>query len=89
MDEHDGTSDDARDPLAVPSAEVLRDIASRQDARAARAREIAEKRKQERHTEEDERQKQAIIIQSNWRGYRARRALRGYGLDSSTRWIQV
>jgi hypothetical protein len=82
MDEHDGTSDNTRDPLAVPSAEVLRDIASRQDA-------IAEKRKQERNPEEDERQKKAIIIQSNWRGYRARRALRGYGLDSSTRWIQV
>jgi hypothetical protein len=37
----------------------------------------------------DERTHAATIIQRNYRGHRDRRALKGHGLDPSTRWLEV
>ena len=73
-----------RDPFALPSAEVLREIAAKQDAKAKeiQARKAKELGGGERHDA-------AMVIQKNYRGYRERRALEGYGLDSSTRWMEV
>lgn len=73
-----------KDPLALPSPEVLREIAAKQDAKAA---EIQERRKQQCPT--DARDAAAQVIQKNYRGYRTRRALQGYGLDSTARWVEV
>ena len=59
MDAHD------KDPLALPSPEILKDIAARQDAKA---REIAERRTQKRLSEEcDERDNAAKVIQKSYR----------------------
>lgn len=78
--------------LALPSPEALRVIAEKQDARA---REIAVRRKEERQRLQDARgadaeaaQKSdaARLIQKNYRGYRDRRQLRGYDIESSARW---
>ena len=72
------------DPFALPSPEVLREIAAKQDAKA---RELAEKRRgRGSHNEQDD---AARVIQKNYRGYRTRRALQGHALDSSTRWMEV
>ena len=72
------------DPLAPPSPEVLREIAAKQDAKAT---EIRQRKKQ--WEESDECDGAAKVIQKNYRGYRTRRALEGYGLDSGTRWLEV
>lgn len=74
--------------LALPSAEVLREIARKQEERA---KEIRERRKKagEDVGAGDERSKAAAIIQRNYRGHRERRALEGYGLSPSTRWLEV
>ena len=76
--------EDRKDPLALPSPEVLRDIAVKQDAKA---RELAQKWKQQYPP--DERKDAAQVIQRNYRGYKARRELQGYGLDPSLRWVDV
>jgi hypothetical protein len=76
--------EETRDPLAIPSPEVLREIAAKQDAKAL---ELQKKRTNE--TGRDERHDAAKVIQKNYRGYRERRALQGYGLDPSTRWMEV
>ena len=81
-----------RDPFALPPPEVLREIAAKQDAKAKeiQARRKNELEKQKTHEKGvDERHDAAKVIQKNYRGYRERRALEGYGLDSSTRWIEV
>ena len=79
--------EERRDPLALPSPDVLRDIAAKQDARA---QEISERRKRSRPgPEEEERDQAAQLIQKNYRGYRARRELHGFGLDPGTRWIEL
>ncbi|KAL1879498.1 hypothetical protein Plec18167_003955 [Paecilomyces lecythidis] len=38
---------------------------------------------------EAEREKAARIIQRNYRGYKTRRELKGFGLDASTRWLEA
>ncbi|KAF2482574.1 hypothetical protein BDY17DRAFT_162201 [Neohortaea acidophila] len=73
------------DTLLLPSPEKLREIAEKQDAKA---KEIAERRKREGLVPDD-RDAAAQLIQKNYRGYRTRRALQGYGLDSNARWIEV
>ena len=78
MEEHE------KDSLALPSPEVLRDIAAKQDAKA---REIAERRRQPKPP--DERDNAARVIQKSYRGYRERRALQGYALDPNARWMEV
>ncbi|KAL9079885.1 MAG: hypothetical protein Q9157_001287 [Trypethelium eluteriae] len=70
------------DSLKTPTAEELREIAAKQDARR---REIEDAR---RAKEDGEEEQAAEMIQRNYRGYRARRQLKGMGLDSSTRWIE-
>lgn len=37
----------------------------------------------------EEREKAAGTIQRTYRGYRTRRQLDGFGLDASTRWVEV
>ena len=81
--------------LALPSAETLRLIAEKQDARAA---EIRERRRAEKQQLQDangaggaeaealQRGKAARLIQKNYRGYRARRRIRGYDIESTARW---
>ena len=73
-----------KDPLALPSPEVLRDIEAKQDARA---KEIRLRRQQS--SSQDDQDAAAKVIQKNYRGYRTRRALNGFGLDSNVRWIEV
>ena len=75
--------EEVRDRYALPSPDVLRDIATKQDAKAE------ERREQRRQKTFDEKDHAARLIQKNYRGYRARRALKGYGLDPDTRWIEV
>ena len=77
-------AEDKRDPLSLPSPDALREIAAKQDANA---HELAQKRKQQHSP--DEQKNAAQVIQRNYRGYRARRELQGYGLDPSTRWVEV
>lgn len=72
------------DPLALPSPEKLREIAAKQDAKAAELREL---RKQP--SSQDPRELAAKLIQKNYRGYRTRRSIQGYGLDSSARWTEL
>lgn len=71
------------DPLRVPDAQELREIAAKQDARQ---KEIKAAR---RSKDAGQEQQAAEVIQRNYRGYRTRRQLKGIGLDSSTRWIEV
>jgi hypothetical protein len=84
-----------KDPLALPSAEVLAEIARKQEARAA---EIQAARLARRHskrnesasvTEEQNRSDAAVMIQRNYRGHRTRRAMEGRSLDPSVRWIEA
>ena len=74
-----------QDPLALPSPEVLRQIAEKQDAKQ---KEILE-RKKTRDGQSDERGEAAKLIQKNYRGYRTRQALEGRSLDPSSRWMEV
>ncbi|EMC95401.1 hypothetical protein BAUCODRAFT_53278, partial [Baudoinia panamericana UAMH 10762] len=73
--------------LALPPPEKLREIAAKQDERA---KQIKARREQEaeRHSS-TERSRAAEVIQRNYRGYRARREIKGLGLDPSTRWVEV
>ncbi len=73
-----------KESLALPPPEVLREIEKRQNAKA---KEIQERRKQARPQSEQD--AAAAVIQRNYRGYRTRRALEGYGLDPNARWIEV
>jgi hypothetical protein len=84
---HDGEAHEPakqqEEHYALPSPEVLREIATKQDAKA---KELKEKRRQKTFDEKDH---AARLIQKNYRGYRTRRAMKGYGLDPSTRWVEV
>ncbi|KAI9662496.1 MAG: hypothetical protein M1821_008663 [Bathelium mastoideum] len=71
--------------LTVPPPELLREIAAKQEARHKEI--LAARRLQ--HEGEGEEQQAAQMIQRNYRGYRARRQLKGMGLDSSTRWLDA
>ncbi|SMQ50964.1 unnamed protein product [Zymoseptoria tritici ST99CH_3D7] len=77
------------DPFALPPPDVLRDLARKQDERA---KAIRERRRHEVggvHGKVDEETQAAQIIQRNYRGHRDRRALKGCGLDPSTRWLEI
>lgn len=82
--EAEPTPEKARSPLDLPPPEQLREIERKQNERAA---EIRARRRRESVV--DERTNAAEIIQRNYRGHRDRRALKGYGLDPSTRWLEV
>lgn len=79
------------DPLALPFPEKLRDISAKQDARAKEVRERRAAQVQERSASlgTAERSHAAALIQRNYRGYRQRREMQGFGLDPSTRWLEV
>lgn len=82
--------EERRDTLALPPAEVLREIERKQNARAKEIRERRAAKKQSSKPGLDaERTNAAEVIQSAYRGHRERRALRGFSLDPSTRWIEV
>lgn len=73
------------DPLALPSPEKLREIEQRQNEKAREIR----ARRQQKAIVDDERTNAAEVIQRNFRGHQARRAMKGYALDPSTRWLEV
>ncbi|KAI9695650.1 MAG: hypothetical protein M1820_008497 [Bogoriella megaspora] len=75
------------DLLRTPTAEELREIAAKQDVRAKETQEARKKAKSEGQIKEEE--QAAEMIQRNYRGYRARRQMKGMGLDSSTRWLEA
>ncbi|PPJ51989.1 hypothetical protein CBER1_09301 [Cercospora berteroae] len=81
--ESSSATETKHDPLALPSPEKLREIERQQNERAA---EIRAKRRRETI---DERTNAAEIIQRNFRGHQARRAMKGYALEPSTRWLEA
>lgn len=85
------TAMDKKDILALPPPEKLREIAAKQDERAKeiRARRAQQLQQQKQSADPNEQARAAEVIQRNFRGYRDRRALQGYGLDPSTRWLEV
>lgn len=94
MDEAPQTSNAPTEPsshLALPSPDVLAEIARKQDARAAEIRAArAERRRSKLPAGVDEEQsKAAMLIQRNYRGHRTRRAMQGFSMDPSLRWIEV
>nr|POE49401.1 iq domain-containing protein iqm1 [Quercus suber] len=79
-----------RDIFQLPPPEELRRIAARQDERARQIKARRAKQAAQQHSTDEELQTQAAeVIQRNFRGYRDRRALKGHGLDPSTRWLEV
>lgn len=86
----------AQNTLSLPAPEVLREIARKQEERA---KAIRERRAREGVPVQDgddakdgggeRRTNAAKMIQRNYRGHRERRALEGYGLSPSTRWLEV
>jgi hypothetical protein len=91
----DNSNEAFTDPLALPSPEVLAEIARKQDARAAEiqaarlARRQSKKGESASVTEEQNRSDAAVMIQRNYRGHRTRRAMEGRSLDPSVRWIEA
>ncbi|GIZ43546.1 hypothetical protein CKM354_000676800 [Cercospora kikuchii] len=81
--ESSSATETKHDPLALPSPEKLREIERQQNERAA------EIRARRRRAMVDERTNAAEIIQRNFRGHQARRAMKGYALDPSTRWLEA
>jgi hypothetical protein len=81
------------DPLMLPGPEVLAEIARKQEARAAEIQAARAARRQSKDgastSEEQDRNKAAVMIQRNYRGHRTRRAMEGRGLDPSLRWIEA
>lgn len=75
-----------KDPLGLPSPEVLQQIAEKQDARAKERKQRLQKLQ---IPQGDDRSAAAKLIQKNYRGYRTRRALQGHALDANARWIEV
>lgn len=90
------TKPHAQNTLSLPSPEILREIARKQEERA---KAIRERRAREelpapedgggKGGEGERRANAAKMIQRNYRGHRERRALEGYGLSPSTRWLEV
>ncbi|WPH02523.1 IQ domain-containing protein IQM4-like protein [Acrodontium crateriforme] len=75
------------DPLALPSAEQLREIAAKQDAQAQEIKAKRAAAASSSQGSEDAAQAHAAgVIQRNYRGYRQRRAMQGWSLDPSSRW---
>ena len=86
----DNSKKATNDPLALPSPEILAEIARKQEARAAEIRAARVARRQSKDGEEQDREKKAaVVIQRNYRGHRTRRAMEGRGLDPSVRWIEA
>jgi hypothetical protein len=91
----DNSNELVKDPLVLPSPEVLAEIARKQNARAAEiqaarlARHHSKKGESASVTEEQNRSDAAVIIQRNYRGHRTRRAMEGRSLDPSVRWIEA
>lgn len=83
------------DPLALPSPEVLAEIARKQEARAVDIQAARLARRQSKKgasasvSEEQTRSDAAVMIQRNYRGHRTRRAMEGRGLDPSVRWMEA
>jgi hypothetical protein len=82
-----------QEAYTLPSPDKLREIQVKQDERAEqikarRAQELQRKATKEQ-LGEDEQAHAAQVIQRNYRGYRDRRALKGFGLDPSTRWVEA
>lgn len=75
--------------LQLPPPDVLREIAAKQETRAKEIRAARAAKGKEFTTRDQEREVAAACIQRNYRGYRDRRALKGRGLDPSTRWMEV
>jgi len=91
----DDNNDGSKDPLALPSSDVLAEIARKQEARAVEIQAARLARRQSKKgasasvTEEQNRSDAAVMIQRNYRGHRTRRAMEGRGLDPSVRWIEA
>ncbi|KAM0698583.1 hypothetical protein Q7P36_002050 [Cladosporium allicinum] len=91
----DNSKEAINDPLALPSPEVLAEIARKQEARAAEiqaarlARRRSKKGESASLTEAQNRSDAAVLIQKNYRGHRTRRAMEGRSLDPSVRWIEA
>lgn len=83
-------SDSAKkDPFELPSKEVLKEIERKQNERAKAIRERKAREAKGNGGGDEERTSAAEMIQRNYRGHRERRALKGFGLDSGTRWMEV
>jgi hypothetical protein len=74
-----------RDASILPPVETLREI---ERVQTQNAEQIRAQRKQTALASDTE-VAAAEMIQRNYRGYRARRALNGYDLDPSLRWVEV
>lgn len=85
------TTTEKKHPLELPAPDVLREIARRQDeaAQEIRRRRTEATRSSLSAALPDADTTAAELIQRNYRGYRARRALQGRDLDPSTRWVEV
>ena len=80
------------DLLALPSPEVLRNIAAKQDARAQiiRTRRAQESQlKSSVSNNSNQEAAAAQVIQRNYRGYKERRELKGWGVSGGDRWLEV
>ncbi|KAK1247262.1 hypothetical protein MKX07_002171 [Trichoderma sp. CBMAI-0711] len=84
------------DSLIPPSREQFERIAHLQEEKEEEIRQRVKEQKRRSHQESrrslqsdrsDERSDAARVIQKTFRGYRARRAMDGFTLDPSTRWI--
>lgn len=82
-------AENAKDPFRLPSVEVLREIERKQDERAKAIRERRRKQSVKEGGGDEEKIVAAEIIQRNYRGHRDRRAMKGFGLDPSTRWMEA
>lgn len=88
---------DYMDSLRPPSPESFERIASIQKEREEDIKRIHHQRKRQSlelriatmstSGSEEERAQAARMIQKTFRGYRTRREMEGFGLDSSTRWV--
>jgi len=76
------------DSLIPPSQEEIQRIARVQEAKEE---EIAKRKLSvdDVGMNDEERAKAASLIQRNYRGYRTRRQLQGFGLDASSRWVEA
>ncbi|KAF2221746.1 hypothetical protein BDZ85DRAFT_133021 [Elsinoe ampelina] len=85
------------DHYTLPSPERLREIAARQEEAE---KQILERRRAERSTDHgaegseeaksrNEQGDAARLIQRNYRGYKARREMRGHGLSPGVRWQEA
>ncbi|PNY26768.1 Uncharacterized protein TCAP_03296 [Tolypocladium capitatum] len=78
------------DSLVPPDKDGFERIAHSQAEKEGAARRRAKQQKREplsSASSRDERADAARVIQKTFRGYRARRAMQGFGLDATTRWV--